>query len=469
MGFTKPKMPAPPDPYAVADAQNRQNLYASMVNLAGNRIEQNTPYGSVSFDNNGFWRVDDKGKMTQVAEAGDDGAAYIPNQIQNVKLSDGQQRLLDAQEAGQIANVDLSNKMLGGIEKTFSQDPKEIFNNLPERVGGITSALQAPKTSYGYQDLNTNNLSAMPQAEKMRFNAASDYSDDRRRVEDAFMSRMNEDLERDRSALEQRLANQGIVAGSEAYDNAMALHGRNVNDARTQAILAGGQEQSRMYGLEADQFGRNLAAQGQEFNQGMAGRQQGFSETSIVNDVYNRNRRDQGNFYNNALASALAQKVQAGNFDNTNRQNALSENMMMRNLPLSEFNALRSGVNVQTPSFTPFYQMGVAPSDITGNIYTSYQQQVNNANAAQAAQNEFAGNLRQAGMGIGMMASDIRVKQDIEWVGQTVGGYNLYQFAYRDNPDQKHVGVMAQEVELINPDAVKEINGVKHVDYRKIH
>lgn len=35
-------------------------------------------------------------------------------------------------------------------------------------------------------------------------------------------------------------------------------------------------------------------------------------------------------------------------------------------------------------------------------------------------------------------------------------------------PKGKQIGVIAQEVEKINPEAVKTINGIKHVDYSKL-
>lgn len=468
MGFTKPKTPAPPDPNAVADAQNKQNLYASAVNLATNRINQNNPYGSVSYTNNGYWRVDDNGKMTQVDKAGNDGAAYIPNQTQNTVLSKPQQELLDAQQKGDITNTQLSNTMLGDIQKTYAQDPNKIFNNAPKRVTDITGSLVRPQTGYDYKDLSTSNLPNMPKSEKMRFDYGQDsFSDDRKRVEDAILARQNPELEKQRVALEQRLADQGITAGSEAYNNAMDMYGRQVNDARTQAILAGGEEQSRMFGLASNAFSNNLQAQGQEFNQGMESRQQGFDENIATNNSFNSNRANQAQFNNQALLEALQSRIQAGNFDNTSRQNAITEGITRRNLPLSEFNSLRTGNAVQTPSFTPFYNSSVAPSDITGNIYSSYGQQVANSNAQQAQKNQLQQGLIGAGS-MALMMSDIRAKKDIVPIGMTRGGHRIYTFKYK-NSDQINVGVMAQEAQKIMPSAVHEINGYLHVDYSKIY
>jgi hypothetical protein len=67
----------------------------------------------------------------------------------------------------------------------------------------------------------------------------------------------------------------------------------------------------------------------------------------------------------------------------------------------------------------------------------------------------------------GAAASDIRVKQDIKPLGQE-NGYNIYEFAYKGEPEKRYVGVMAQEVAKTNPDAVVDIDGVLHVYYDKI-
>lgn len=62
--------------------------------------------------------------------------------------------------------------------------------------------------------------------------------------------------------------------------------------------------------------------------------------------------------------------------------------------------------------------------------------------------------------------SDERLKEDIERVGALDDGTNVYRYRYIwDDPAMTRVGVMAQEVEKTNPDAVIEIGGVKAVDY----
>ena len=64
-----------------------------------------------------------------------------------------------------------------------------------------------------------------------------------------------------------------------------------------------------------------------------------------------------------------------------------------------------------------------------------------------------------------LFMSDIRIKENITPDG-TWNGFNVYTYNYKYNdPSHRSRGVMAQEVELTRPDAVVEIDGVKHVNY----
>ncbi len=66
------------------------------------------------------------------------------------------------------------------------------------------------------------------------------------------------------------------------------------------------------------------------------------------------------------------------------------------------------------------------------------------------------------------MISDARAKQDIEPVGRTFGGTTIYRYRYKAG-GPFHFGVIAQEVEATNPDAVlTRPDGLKAVDYAKV-
>ena len=62
-----------------------------------------------------------------------------------------------------------------------------------------------------------------------------------------------------------------------------------------------------------------------------------------------------------------------------------------------------------------------------------------------------------------MFMSDERLKENITKVG-AFNGLNLYEFNYIWSPE-KFIGFMAQEVERVVPEAVKELFGYKAVDY----
>ena len=99
-----------------------------------------------------------------------------------------------------------------------------------------------------------------------------DFSADRQRIEQALMGRAKGELDTryasESDAFEQRMANEGVDIGSEKYKKEKALfekgRGEAYNDANFRAMLAGGDEQSRLFGM------------------GMQARQQSVSETDAL-------------------------------------------------------------------------------------------------------------------------------------------------------------------------------------------
>ena len=64
-----------------------------------------------------------------------------------------------------------------------------------------------------------------------------------------------------------------------------------------------------------------------------------------------------------------------------------------------------------------------------------------------------------------VMVSDIRLKQDIRRVGTNHLGLGVYQYRYKGF-DGVYEGVMAQEVEIMHPGAIRRLaEGYKGVDY----
>ena len=100
----------------------------------------------------------------------------------------------------------------------------------------------------------------------------------------------------------------------------------------------------------------------------------------------------------------------------------------------------------------------------TGNLNTGLASSQLNAQMAADAQPSMFDNLLQAGITAApLLMSDIRTKENISPVGEEKG-HKIYEFSYIGDP-RRFIGVMAQEVQETVPDAVKEIDGVLHVDY----
>lgn len=216
--------------------------------------------------------------------------------------------------------------------------------------------------------------------------------DTRTATRDSILERLDPLYERDLAALETRLANQGIGYGSDAWKSAMDDFSRSQNDARIAADLSAGDEMARMFGL-----------------QGAA------------------------------------------------RDRAVNETVMQRNQPLNELAAMLTGSQVQSPSFVNTPQANIAPADIGGYTYGSYNGLLNNYNSAQqqnAANRQGLYGLLGAGAQAGAYAwSDRRLKRDIERIGELPNGLPVYSFRY-NWADEWHIGLMADEVREVNPDAV---------------
>lgn len=74
--------------------------------------------------------------------------------------------------------------------------------------------------------------------------------------------------------------------------------------------------------------------------------------------------------------------------------------------------------------------------------------------------------LGSAAMSLFSMFSDERLKEDIEQVGELYDGMPVYKYRYIGSPVFQ-IGLMAQDVEQVEPEAVTEIGGFKAVNYDK--
>jgi hypothetical protein len=146
-------------------------------------------------------------------------------------------------------------------------------------------------------------------------------------------------------------------------------------------------------------------------------------------------------------------------------------------MPLNTLSALRTGAQVQNPTFQNAPQQATTGgADILGATQMGYNAQMGDFNSKVAQQ----ANFNQGLMGLGgagiIAASDIRMKENIKQIHWLPNGLPVYEYEYKDEFKDhplaghgKFVGVMAQEVQAVIPDAVIELeNGYLAVDYGKL-
>ena len=175
--FKSPKAPPPPDYKGAAQATAEGNLELARSTAAANRVNQITPFGSWTYSHSG----------------NDPDAGWSITQ----SLSPAEQAKLDLSNA-------LETQLMGSA-----------YGMLP----AIQSSLQ------GAGQLDESRLAQMPiQGED---------------VVAAIMSRLQPQIEQDRASLATRLANQGLMQGSQGYNDAQTLQNQQENDLRIQAALQG--------------------------------------------------------------------------------------------------------------------------------------------------------------------------------------------------------------------------------------
>jgi len=192
----------------------------------------------------------------------------------------------------------------------------------------------------------------------------------------------------------------------------------------------------------------------------------------IGSEAYKRAMMSQSQRENDLLLGATTQGFGVGQ---QARQQGLQEQAYLRNEPLNTLNAVRSGAQVQGPTFVnPAMQANTAGADILGATQMGYNAQMGAANAQNAANNATTQGLFSLG-GAALM-SDIRTKENIKHVNWLPNGLPVYTYEYKeefkDHPlagHGTHTGVMAQEVEAMYPNAVITLdNGYKAVDYGQL-
>jgi len=459
--MSKPDAPTPPDPRATAAAQTGTNVSTAIANSYLNNVNQNTPDGSVSYDQTGTYAMTDPVS----------GQTYnIPRWTANQTLSAAGQQLKDTtnQTKQSLANTGLaaSNKIGGILNTDFNA------SGLPQ--GGDSSTISnIPKALTSFNPGGPVQMSLGDTGQITQdYGPADNYSADRQRVEDALMARMNPQLQIEQQRIQQQLADQGIRYGSQAYNDAMRVNSMQANDARYGAIAQGGQEQQRMDAMAAQRAAFQNAAQQQGYTQEVG---RGTFGNQAQNQLFTQNAAEAA-FANAGLAQQVGQAQSGFNAAEAQRNQALQEGFAFRNQPLNEINALMSGSQVSQPNFVNAPSTQIPTTDYAGITQQGFQNQMGIYGAQNQQYNSTMGGL--LGLGAGALKlSDVREKEDISRVG-TIFSSNeagekdalpTYEYSYKGDPSStRHIGPMAQDVERHDPKAVVNSGGRKFIKTQRL-
>lgn len=406
----KASSPKTPDYAAAAEKTAAGNLASAQQATAANRPNMYTPYGSSTWTNNqtlnqpaydaamqnyqqalqkynsggtsGSWVTQssggDGGGSEQVWQPGTgSGTAPIApdksqfmtgdNWTNTVTLSPQQQSLMNQDYALKQGLFGAQNNALDRVNATMSQGFD--LNGLPAQG----QVLDYNNLKYGdVLDINGLPVAGTALADADRYDPTKNTNN----AADLIMARINPQMAQQEESLRTRLANMGVTAGSEAWNNEMRNWNQQKNDAVQQAQLQG-------INLGMQQQGVKTAEQAQQYNQQTGLRQ---LAAALQNQRYGQ-QSNNNNQYINAQNTYFNQASK-------NRNDAFQEQAYTRALPFNELSALMGGNSITMPQFQSFVpQATTGGVDYSGAANQQYQAALGAANAQNASANSTMGGL----------------------------------------------------------------------------
>lgn len=484
-----PAAPAVPDYTGAAQAQGAANLTAAQQGSVLSNPNIITPYGdqTVTYAQNpnlpgGGYQATVTQSLTDAAKANLAAQQQVELATSQLGLT-GVGRVKDALAAPMPTGARLQTSMSGVGSVPMgggapSGDAFGLAGSIAADKYGLAQGFNADQYGRALQGLDLSGVARMP------VNAGTTG-------QDAIMQRLAPQLQRQSAATEQRLANQGIMQGSEAYTNAMTDQSQQQNDLLSQAALQG-----INLDMSANQQGFNQAVQqggffnsglGQNFGQGLQANQasnaavgqnfgQGIQSQQLLNSAiaqnFNQAMQSQAQNYGQLMGSqnqGYNQALQSAQFGNAANQAQLQQDLAMRNQPLNEINALMASSQIQNPQFQAYSGSNVAAAPVFQGAQAQGQAAQDVYGQQMAARNA---NMQALGSTLGGVAgmfkftSDRRLKSNIERVGTHELGIGVYEY---DIEGRRERGVMAQELIEVKPDAVHyHPSGYMMVDYGAI-
>lgn len=315
------KSSSSPDYAGAAVAQGEANREVVRDQTYANRPTQVTPWGYTSWES---------------------GQAVDPSSGENVTtwqqtqgLTPELQDILNKQIAIQGGRTDVAGGLTQRMGDEFGS-PMEWDNLNPMGVNPVNQFTMAEGQQTG-----------------LDFSGAPEIGDPnaiRSQAEDAMyqkaQSRLAPQFDSQRQQLEIKMRNQGLGPEDEAWQAQMGSLGRQETDAYNQAtwsaVDAGRTEAAQMFGQDVTRRG---VSTGETAQQGM------FTNQALQNQFgQNMNANNQN----------YQQAMQGSQYANAIRQQQMTEQMQQRGFSLNEINALLSGQQVNTPQMPNFSSAAAA-------------------------------------------------------------------------------------------------------------
>ena len=276
------------------------------------------------------------------------------------------------------------NPNLPGIDTSIAESVSPV-NQAAFNAGSAQRSVAGPNLQQG---IDTSGIAAMPVNAGMT-------------GQQAIMSRLQPQLTQNENATRQRLANQGLVTGGEAYNNEMRTMGQNRNDLELQAAAQG----INLDAMMNQQGFEQAAARGQFGNEAQLNQFQsalqnaGMGNTALQQDYQNQLAGQTAQ--NAAIAQNYNQQLGLAQFGNEAQQQSLDQQLTLRNQPLNQITGLMSGSQIQMPQFQGYQGANIAAAPVYQGVQDTFQGQMDQYAIRQQAKNNMMSGL----MGLGGSAA----------------------------------------------------------------
>lgn len=271
MGKSTPSAPAAPDPNAVASAQTASNKDTALYNFGLNNPTVNTPMGSSSFTINNSTPTYNMDAYNQALQAWQQAGGNSQGS-QNGQTVNGQLMQSSNPEAPGYIVPGTDSSGNAGAMPTLAQYMTNSGGN-PTATQNITLAPdqqqlynQQTQQSIGLSNLANQLMPTVGNALSQSLPTYSSLQDASKQAQDAYynsqMAYLQPQQATSKEQLDNQLANQGIMAGSDAYNTAQdAMARQNTfsnQQAMNNAILQGPQNAQALFGLDVSALNQPL-------------------------------------------------------------------------------------------------------------------------------------------------------------------------------------------------------------------